>query len=641
MMPMTRISFEWHLTTTMMRVLSLALPALLLGLFPTSSTAFVVPSTHVSSLLPKTGQLASTAANKDTSSSTTGASDFTSDDKFLFRPTDIDDTNTPPSFHKFAEQLRQLKSGSDIRGAFCDHVRVGSIFNVLHATDQSTLPPLTPLAAYCFGSSFAEMVKSQLPHKDAVRICVGVDPRPHGIRLADSFARGVESVDGAKAVYNGLATTPSMSHFCQSDLCDGGAMITASHLPEDRNGIKLFTKQGGFTKADIDTLISGAIRVGHLWHDYGVIPPASGHGAVDCEHVDFMPHYRERLQQAIIDEVGSGRDKPLDGLKVVLNAGNGSGAFFAEILNALGADVSNSLYLNPDGTFPSGVPNPENRDMIEETKARCKECQADIGILFDTDADRSGFILPRGSDYEPLNRNRLIALLSVIFSKSSPGCTIVTDSVTSEGLAKFLTEDLGLKHSRYLKGYANVINKAIEITKSGHGNAEMAIETSGHCAMKENGYLDDGTYTAVKIVGLLARTMKDNEKSNASLLDLIASLDEKAEENELRMPVVDGTLTSTQSLFDRFASLIENGASTGKFPEWDLDEDNLEGIRVRIGNGGFFMFRKSLHDPLVSLQVEGDSVEEVRTKVIEPIISMIGEDKAINTGLDISVLQEY
>ena len=622
-----------------MRVFPLVFPALLLSLSSGNTVAFVVPSINAPSPPPKTAQLASTAANKDTSS--TGASDFTSDKAFLFRPTDIDDTNTPPSFHKFAEQLRQLKSGSDIRGAFCDHLRVGSIFNVLHATDQSTLPPLTPLAAYCFGSSFAETVKTQLPNKEEIKICIGVDPRPHGVRLADSFARGIESVDGAKAVFNGLATTPSMSHFCQADLCDGGAMITASHLPEDRNGIKLFTKQGGFTKADIDTLISGAIHVGHHWHDFGIIPPASGHGAVDCEHVDFMPHYRERLRQAIINEVGTDDDKPLDGLKIVVNAGNGSGYFFNEILHALGADVSNSLYLSPDGTFPSGVPNPENRDMIEETKARCKECQADIGILFDTDADRSGFILPRGSDYEPLNRNRLIALLSVIFSISSPGCTIVTDSVTSEGLAKFLTDDLGLKHSRYLKGYANVINKAIEITESGQGNAEMAIETSGHCAMKENGYLDDGTYTAVKIVGLLARNMNDNGRSDASLLDLIASLDEKAEENELRMPVIDGTLTSTQSLFDQFASLIEDAASTGRFSDWDLDTQNLEGVRVRIGDGGFFMFRKSLHDPLVSLQVEGDSVKEVKAKVIGPILSMLAENEIIGSGLDISVLQKY
>lgn len=53
------------------------------------------------------------------------------------------------------------------------------------------------------------------------------------------------------------------------------------------------------------------------------------------------------------------------------------------------------------------------------------------------------------------------------------------------------------------------------------------------------------------------------------------------------------------------------------------------------------MFRKSLHDPLVSLQVEGDSAEEVRAKVIGPILSMLAENEVIGSGLDISVLQEY
>ena len=86
-------------------------------------------------------------------------------------------------------------------------------------------------------------------------------------------------------------------------------------------------------------------------------------------------------------------------------------------------------------------------------------------------------------NYEPLNRNRLIALLGVIYAKSSPGCTIVTDSTTSEGLGKFLEGNLGLHHFRYLRGYANVIRKAKEITESGVANAEVAIETSGHCAM--------------------------------------------------------------------------------------------------------------------------------------------------------------
>jgi len=634
----------------------LLLLVVLMAIVPTSQ-GFVVPSISGSSYVRRAITLhASTAANKDASFSN-GASDGTApsygstSDQFHFPATEIDDVNTPPSFHKLSASLKSLKSGSDIRGQFVDHQRTGSLTSVIHSIidRSSSMPPLTPLAAYCFGASFANMVKQECADKvnddKLIKICVGLDPRPHGVRLADAFARGVEGVEGVQAVYNGLSTTPSMFEFCRADLCDGGAMITASHLPEDRNGIKLFTKSGGYTKADIDTLIIGAIREARHWHDFGVLPPTSGDGAVDCTHVDFMPHYRNRLRDAIIAEVGGG-DKPLAGLKIVLNAGNGSGYFFNDILADLGADVSNSFLLTPDGTFPSGVPNPESTSMIAETKSKCEECCADLGILFDTDADRSGFILPRTvakgslSAYEPLNRNRLIALLSVIFSSSSPGCTIVTDSVTSEGLAKFLTADLGLEHVRYLKGYANVIGKAVEITESGHGNAEMAIETSGHCAMKENGYLDDGTYTAVKIVGLLARTYKT--ASGGSLLDLISGLQEKAEENELRMNVLDGSLESTQDLFDQFARMIEaHTEGQNKVEGWELDTENLEGVRVRTGGGGFFMLRKSLHDPLISLQIEGDSTDEVRSAVISPILDMIRGDNDITNGLDIGVLREY
>jgi phosphomannomutase len=119
----------------------------------------------------------------------------------------------------------------------------------------------------------------------------------------------------------------------------------------------------------------------------------------------------------------------------VLNAGNGAGYFFNQILHDLGADVSNSIHLTPSGSFPkSGVPNPEYSAMIDETMRVCEECDADIGIMLDTDADRCGFIVPNTRDeasacrkFEALNRNRLIALLAVIFQSSCPGCTFVTD----------------------------------------------------------------------------------------------------------------------------------------------------------------------------------------------------------------------
>jgi phosphomannomutase len=440
-------------------------------------------------------------------------------------------------------------------------------------------------------------------------------------------------------------------------------MVSASHLPADRNGFKFFGRRqgGGFTKAHVQQLCQLASQHVNEWQDAGFLPPSSGKEAVFCsEWVDYMPVYAASLKQAILREQQqysaclAPMDKPLTGLRIVLNAGHGSGGFFQQVLHDLGADVSASIHLEPDSSFPVGVPNPEYAPMIDVTTRVCEQSNAHLGIMLDTDADRCGFIVPRTvsadgltcSNYEVLNRNRLIAVLAVIFAQTSPGCAVVTDSVTSEGLAKFLTETLGLQHIRYLKGYANVIAKAKEVTERGQANAELAIETSGHCAMKENGYLDDGTYTSIKVVGLLARITR--ESSKRSLLDLILELEELDHVKEVRLKVVDGSLETTSMMFDFCALEMERLAAKEQKSEddvtaiWEVDEENLEGIRIRTGpSGGFFMLRKSLHDPIISLQVEASSREEARNVIIEPLLRHFRSDPQISHSLDLSVLENY
>ena len=393
---------------------------------------------------------------------------------------------------------------------------------------------------------------------------------------------------------------------------------------------------------------------------------------VQCaELVDWMPVYAASLKEAILskttDATGVGEDsKPLKGLKIVLNAGNGAAGFFADVLQDLGADcLACSIHLEPDGSFPNGgPPNPENPAMFQQTRLACEAAQADLGIMFDTDGDRSGFVLPRTvvvddddasrtkkQDYEALNRNRLIALLGVIFARQEPGCIIVTDSVTSEGLAVFLEKKLGLQHVRFKKGYANVINKAIELNDANRpsagaaaASAEVAIETSGHCAMRENDFLDDGTYAAVQVVSLLAREKRTS--AAVSLLDLISDMEELDEVAELRMAPVDGSLDSTGRIFEVAQNSIESqcrrrDATSG----WSVDEDNLEGIRVRVrvgtAEGQFFMLRKSLHDPILSLQIEAASKEEAQDRIVAPLIELLESDEQIKDKLDISILREY
>lgn len=561
---------------------------------------------------------------------------------------ECDDTNRPPSLNILTRTIHQLTySGSDIRGRFVDHARLGSIASVAHELGRiasGTQPPLTPLAAFCFGNAFARMLRRESPDNDKIiTIVIGRDPREHGTRLADSFGRGCQSADpNVRILYTGIATTPACAAFPRLFDVHAGVMVTASHLPKDRNGFKIYTRQGGYNSTAIKELGILAAEYASEWYSKGILPPSSGKDAVMCdEWVHYMDRYADSLIDAVKREVGS--ELPLKSLKIVFNAGNGSGGFFKNVLESLGAQVF-AMHCEPDAEFPNGVPNPEYKAMIDETTKACQESHADLGIMLDTDADRCGFVAPRTigndgtkSDYEPLNRNRLIALLGVIMASQSPGCAIVTDSVTSEGLSDFLQGNLGLEHVRYIKGYANVINKAKELTESGQKNVEVAIETSGHCAMQENGYLDDGTYTAVKVVSLLA-------KSDRSLLDLIVDMKEMDEISELRMETNNGSLDTMKVIFDFCALEIERASAMHSdiaTKTWKIDTDNLEGIRVRIGDGQFFLLRKSLHDPIISLQIEAVSKDVARDMIVLPLIRLFRDEKQIENGLNLVSLQNF
>jgi len=136
------------------------------------------------------------------------------------------------------------------------------------------------------------------------------------------------------------------------------------------------------------------------------------------------------------------------------------------------------------------VPNPEAKEAIESIKKAVLDNNADFGIIFDADGDRSAFIDNTGRE---INRNNLIALLSDILLKQTPGATIVTDSVTSAGLKKFI-ENHGGKHHRFKRGYKNVINEAKRLNNEGI-YTPLAIETSGHAAFINNYFLYQDHYS--------------------------------------------------------------------------------------------------------------------------------------------------
>lgn len=463
-----------------------------------------------------------------------------------------------------AVNYAKLKSGTDVRG-----VAVG---------DRSPVT-LTDEAVEAIVKAFAKRL-SAITGKTRLKIAVGNDSRISAERVKNAVTRALIG-SGCDVVYTGLSSTPSMFILLKkSDYgCDASIMITASHLPYDRNGLKFFTPDGGLDGCDVDEILAMAERGESL----------SGKG--NYEEKSFMDEYSRILVKTVENAAGI---LPLKGKKIIVDAGNGAGGFFAEkVLVPLGADVSGSQFLDPDGRFPNHIPNPEDKEAIDSLSRAVVRERADLGIIFDTDVDRAACVDKNGGE---INRNALIALCSAILLKDKKG-VIVTDSVTSDGLTKFI-EKLGGRHLRYMRGYKNVIDKCVELNNAGEFSP-LAIETSGHAAFKENYYLDDGAYLITKILVCLAAQSKKGE----SLTSLIAGLERPAESDEVRISFNEKSADFKKEgakVIEELKALAESDENARLAP------DNYEGVRINL-NGGWLLVRMSVHDPVLPINFESAS----------------------------------
>ena len=596
--------------------------------------------------------------------------------------------------------FQKASNGFDMRGI------VESVSNL--AASNLDGPLLTYKAAFWVGVGFGEALKQSMNNQLDACLSVGIgrDSRESGIELTKWLAGGLEAV-GVTAYDVGLCTTPAMYLSCITDResCitgsqksqpfSGAISVTASHLPSQWNGFKFFTpdKPSNIGEEGIEMIVNCCA----LEKFETLVPTASDFdGRLP---MSFLPIYSEFLKKTVRDLVkrsdlieqsegqkGCAEDYfqqyPLTGLKVCVNAGNGAGGFLAATLRELGADTSSSLHLDPDGTFPNHIANPEDKKAIQCTADAVTIGNADIGICLDTDADRVGLVEYSGDVNKPaklLNRNNLIALVSKValrgnLTPGNPG-VIVTDSATSNGLSQFI-EMLGGRHVRYKKGYRYVIEMGRSIEE-----CVAAVECSGHGAWRDNGWVDDGCYTAVKLLAELSlmrleQRIKNSQNNVASeiapqknvlcqLSDLLVGLTEPEESVELRFRVTGGPAqmndvtvralnvlraiaehsqnpekysrdnsqnSDTRNHSENFSGNMENSecATVGKEMtssyKWEVEKVNYEGLRVNFdfivydsdaknSDGGsalkytgWCMLRASLHEPILSMQLESDQI---------------------------------
>lgn len=469
---------------------------------------------------------------------------------------------------------KQFKSGSDIRGIASDSIHNEKINLTNEAVEKISLA----FAVWIANKTWIEY--------NAMTIAIGNDPRLSSIRIKTAIINSLMSI-GVKIYDCSLTSTPAMLMAVSSLTCTASLQITASHHPANRNGIKFFTKNGSLSSQNIDEILDIA--------QSGDFPPIS-YNVGNVKSINMMNYYCEKIKNLILEDTTyvNKSSKPLKGLKIAVNAGNGAGGFFVrDILIPLGADTSGSIFLKPDGTFPNHVPNPENDIAIKALSKAVKNSNSDIGIIFDTDVDRVAIVDSSGN---VINRDKLIALTSAIILEESPGTTIVTDSVTSDKLNEFINS-LGGIQFRYKRGYKNIIDYAKKLNSVGT-NCSLAIESSGHAALKENNFIDDGAYLAAKIISKYVKL----KSQKISFTDLLKDFKEAKEYLEIRLTIHD---TKAITLSRKVITQLKSYAPEIK--ACYVEPKNLEGVRLTFKarwQEGWCILRKSIHDPLLVLNIE-------------------------------------
>lgn len=479
----------------------------------------------------------------------------------------------------------KLQNGSDIRGVAIE----GS------GKEVNLIPKVVKFIAY----GFVKLLENKRNTKaKSLKVAVGMDSRISGPDLKTAIIKCLTDL-GCRVYDCGMATTPAMfmTTVLENYKCDGSIMITASHLPYYYNGLKFFTREGGCENEDIQSILSIASKE----ESYNRINSSK------ISKVDFIDEYSKILVNMIRTGVSSKENynQPLAGFKIIVDAGNGAGGFFAyKVLEILGADVSGSQFTEPDGRFPNHIPNPENEEAMESIRNAVLANNADLGIIFDTDVDRAAIVDSNGRE---INKNVLIAVISSIILEEHPNSIIVTDSITSTGLGEFINK-LGGIHHRFKRGYRNVINEAVRLNneekESYLANEEkesyLAIETSGHAALKENYFLDDGAYLIAKILIKIAKLNDEGKRIES----LIKDLKVPCESSDFRLEI------KNDNFKDYGVRIITDLQNYVKSTEgFSIVNNNYEGVRVtcdKTNGDGWFLLRLSLHEPVLALNIESD-----------------------------------
>lgn len=366
------------------------------------------------------------------------------------------------------------------------------------------------------------------------RVVVAHDMRPCAPEIRDAVARGLAAC-GADVVDLGLASTPMHSFAVGAGGFDGGIMVTASHNPAEYIGMKL-SRSGAVPLSREEGIaeIEERIRRGELPRD------AEAPGRV--RRGDFVREYVEMVART------ARIDRPL---RIVADAGNGMGGFeFPKVAERLRLDVV-PLYFELDGRFPNHEANPLDWHTLADLRAAVVREGADLGVAFDGDADRAGFVDEKG---EPVTNDLATALMAadVLGREKGP---VAYDLRSSRALPEEIVRHGGTP-VRCRVGHS-FMKKAMREHRCVFGG-----EYSGHYYWRENYDTESASLAVVAVANILARTGKP-------LSELLRPLRRYLQTGEVNFRVEDkeAKMRAVEAAFPD-ATIDRLDGVTVSYPDW-------------------------------------------------------------------------
>jgi phosphomannomutase len=398
-------------------------------------------------------------------------------------------------------------------------------------------------------------------------VVVGRDMRASSPGLTKAVIEGVISM-GADVIDIGECSTPIFNFaVAEYDLHDCGIMVTASHNPAKYNGFKLsygdampIGKASGMD--EIKKLVLGG--------EFENKPEGN---------VVESPITDEYLEK-IFSFVDVGNIKPM---KIIIDAGNGmAGPILEKIFKRLPQIEMRPMYFEPDGTFPNHEANPIKEENLADLKNKIKELNPDLGVAFDGDCDRIGFVDEQG---KTIPGDFMTALLAKEILKKYPGGIIHYDLRSSWAVRDTIVENNGVPQM-CMVGHA-LIKKLMRET-----GAVFAGELSSHFYYKDFYTVESGDLTMLLILQLLSEEGK-------KMSELISPLKKYFHSGEINFEVED-----KEGMMKKIKEKYSEGAK---------DVSELDGIRIEHDDW-WFNVRASNTEPLLRLNLEAKTKELMEEK---------------------------